>query len=175
MKKISSLLFIGSILVTMASTNVNAQSNKNSFNYSDLAFEPERSALRPVNMNAITPNAVRDFNNAFKNAVNIKWYNVPESGAVVYFTNEEIQMKSAYNKKGQWQYTLSFYDENKLSPAVRKLVKSSYYDFAISRVIEVEQDNKTIFVVYLEDATSLKTARVCNGEMEIVEDYKKSK
>lgn len=174
MKKIFSILLTASILVMAASNKISAQSMSNSFKYSESNFETSRDALKASYSNVISTKAGRNFNRIFKNVVDTRWYETP-NGSIVYFFSNGIKMKSAYSKRGHWIYTLSYYDEHKLPKDVRHAIKSIYYDYPISQVVQVDSGKERIFIVMMYDATSFKTVRVCDGEMEIVQDYQKSK
>jgi hypothetical protein len=57
---------------------------------------------------------------------------------------------------------------------IRGIVKSQYYDYTITVVDEIEERMKPlVYVVHLEDSTTLKYVRVCDREMEVLEEYKK--
>jgi hypothetical protein len=70
---------------------------------------------------------------------------------------------------------LSYYSEYKLPWYVRRLVNSVYYDFIINQVIQVEEDNQLVYMIQMEDSTSLKTVEVSDYEMKIVKDLRKAK
>jgi hypothetical protein len=55
------------------------------------------------------------------------------------------------------------------------MIKSQYYDYKITLVEEIVQTLKPlVYVVHMEDATSLKNIRVSEREMEVIEEYKKA-
>jgi hypothetical protein len=55
------------------------------------------------------------------------------------------------------------------------MIKSQYYDYKITLVEEIVQTLKPlVYVVHMEDATTLKNIRVSDREMEVVEEYKKA-
>ena len=63
--------------------------------------------------------------------------------------------------------------KKKLPADVRALVKSTYYDYTILHIDEVNvpgQENPIYFLL-LRDNKNFKTARVCGGEMEVIGDY----
>ena len=62
-----------------------------------------------------------------------------------------------------------------LPAETRKLVKSAYLDHTIAMAIEVKEDDRTIWVIRLEDTTNLIFVRVENGEIEETKHYQKSK
>ena len=79
-----------------------------------------------------------------------------------------------YNNRGQRLYTIRNYDETKLPKDVRHVVKSTYYDYAITLVQEIEDAAGTItYLVHLEGKTELINLRA-NYEMDEFEKYIKS-
>lgn len=56
-----------------------------------------------------------------------------------------------------------------------RLPKSQYYDYTITLVEEIEQPSKPlVYIVHMEDATTLKNIRVSERDMEVIEDCKKA-
>jgi hypothetical protein len=100
------------------------------------------------------------------------------------FILDDINYRVDYDKKGIWLHTIRTYNENKLPSDVRHLVKSSYYDYNIIVVQEIEipwepfMDFPTdlfTYIVHLEGKTKLINLRVSNGEMDEWEKFDKSK
>ena len=120
----------------------------------------------------VNSKALRDFKKNFKNITDEIWYSVP-SGYDAEFTENGIKNSVVYNKAGHWQYTIQHYDENSLPDAVRSIVKSQYYDCSITAVDEIQADQKTIYLVHMQDKNTWKNVRVCDGEMTLLEDYDK--
>ena len=53
-----------------------------------------------------------------------------------------------------------------LPAEVRRVVKSEYYDQKITRVLKVNQDQRTIWVIHMEDQKEFIMARVEDGQLE---------
>jgi len=81
---------------------------------------------------------------------------------------EKVVTHNFYNKKGRLLYTIDYYGEKGLPVAVRTTVKSEYYDYSIISVEEVKVQGRHIYLVDMEDAATIKTVRVEDGEMELV-------
>jgi hypothetical protein len=61
-----------------------------------------------------------------------------------------------------------------MSRDIRAQVKSTYYDYTITLVEEIEQiNNPLVYLVHLADASTWKIVSVCDGEMETVQDFRK--
>lgn|GEM_PF-3521118 len=74
-----------------------------------------------------------------------------------------------YDKKGRVRFTIDYYGEKELSREVKSIVKPVYYDYAIVSVQEVKLNGRSIYLIDLQDSNTLKTVRVADGEMELVQ------
>ena len=129
----------------------------------------------PASAVEINNKAVRNFTKDYKKATGVTWMNTSGGQFAAYFSSDNIQSLVVYNKKGNYECMLRYYKEDKLPREIRGLVKSAYYDFDIYLVTEVHRNDKIAYVVKMEDKTSWKTVKVVDGEMEVTEDYTKSK
>ena len=121
----------------------------------------------------VSMKAARDFTKTYKNATYVNWYRSGDGFVAYFIPANDVKTKVYYDKKGNYQCKVRSYAEDKLSPEIRHLVKSNYYDFNIFRVTEIQAKNKTAFIIQLEDNTSWKTIKVVDDEMEVTNDYKK--
>ncbi len=177
MKK--NFLFAGGLLALLATNHhLHAQDARDSAMYAKNEKNGRTTAAAggiedvPAR-NAISKKATRAFAGTYKTATDVKWFAVPD-GSIAYFTIDGIRNRSHYDKKGNWLYNARYYNEKKLPVAVRAEVKSTYYDYAISGVQEIQVENKTIYLLYLADEISFKTIRVCDGEMDVLESFSKT-
>ena len=123
-------------------------------------------------LNEVNTKALRYFKKLYKEINNKKWYTL-SNGYLAEFNANSSKNLVVYDKKGNWKFTISYYDEKNLPTEVRAIIKPVYYDYSISRVEEIHVDDKIIYLVHIQNETSLKTLRVCNGEMELMEDFNK--
>jgi hypothetical protein len=172
MKKIFSTL---AIVVTLATAkNASAQQDKAmAFNSPDVQKTLLLSTESSPKVDAVDVNtkALKDFNKSFKNISGEQWYKVTD-GFIASFKENEVETKVAYDQKGKWHCTVRIFGENQLPSDVRDLVKSKYYDYKILVVYEIRHDN-TVYILKIEDATTLKTLRIADGEIEIISDNSK--
>ena len=124
--------------------------------------------------NEINANAIRNFTREYKNVSNAKWFTSANGLFVAYFAGNDIRNWVYYNKKGDYEYMIRHYTQEKLPTEIRHLVKSAYYDFNIYYVAEVNTDMKIAYHIKTADKTSWKTIKVVDGEMEVTEEYVKS-
>jgi hypothetical protein len=124
-------------------------------------------------VNEVNQKAMRDFKQTFKDINNEKWYSI-KNGYLAEFSSNASKNRVVYDKKGNWKFTVSYYEEKNLPTEIRAIVKPVYYDYTISRIEEVHTNDKIIYLVHVQNDSRLKTLRVCEGEMDLIEDLPKS-
>jgi len=118
--------------------------------------------------------ALKDFKNRFSHANDVKWFILP-SGYFSYFKTDGGDDRVFYSKKGNWKYTLKFYNEHKLPKEIRAIVRSTYFDYKIRIVEEVDRADRLVYIIQLEDEKTIKNLRVTeDGKMDILSDMDKA-
>ena len=91
------------------------------------------------------------------------------------FSGDRIKTIVQYDSRRCRRYIMRVYEENKLPFDIRDMVKREYYDATITLVTEVETDKETVTYIHLQDKETWKKVRVANGEMKLVENFKKDR
>ncbi len=129
-----------------------------------------RAKTTVVRSSSANTKAANDFNKRFNNASGAWWISDNNSIAS-YFKEDGFTNKVCYDRKGNWMYSMIFYNESKLPKDVRATVKSAYYDMAIVLVKEMQTTEGKVYVVNLEDKTNIRIVKVNDeGEMETVKE-----
>jgi hypothetical protein len=150
-------------------------------------LEPQKNitaiekALIPVNDNivgigAISPKALKDFANTYKNVTGESWEKIKD-GFATRFTINGVMSTIYYNTKGRWTGSLKQYSEDKMPQNIRAIIKPEYYDYSITSVDEVENiDSHGIptYIVHLEDKNNIKLVRIYDRQMDVWEKFQKS-
>jgi len=123
-------------------------------------------------INDVSTKAQRNLARDYKNP-SATWYKLND-GFVAYFTEKEINTRVGYDKKGNYQWTIRDYAEDKLPSDIRHIVKSEYYDLNIYHIDEVKTDRSLVYIIKLEGKTTWKTVKVADGEMAVLNDYVKN-
>jgi hypothetical protein len=122
---------------------------------------------------SINTKAMKDFQARFNEASNTMWYS-DGNGLETIFTRDGYSDRVFYDKKGHWEYSLIFYNENKLPRDIRAVVKSTYYDFTITLVEEVQTPDGNAYFVHLEDDQTIKIVKLNqDGDMETFQELAK--
>ena len=90
------------------------------------------------------------------------------------FHSNGLRTIALFSKNGKLIYTIRYGSEKNLSPDLRKRVKSQYYDYSITTVTELMEDNRDIWVVNLESPTELIVVRLDGDDMEEVQRLQKT-
>ena len=134
-------------------------------------------SLSPVTVKSTTkkiPNRIwKGFSSYFSYAENPRWYTANKNYLVKYMIYDE-QNRALFTKKGNLIYNISYGYEKSLPEELRKLIKSAYYDYDITRAIKITEGGREIWVVNLETTETLILVRVEDEEMEEVQKVKKS-
>lgn len=129
--------------------------------------------MNETSINEINKKAFRNFTREHKNVPDAKWFKSANGFFVVNFISEDIGSWIYYSKKGDYEFMIRQYNEEKLPREVRHLVKTNYFDFNIYHVTEINRNSKTAFVVKIEDKTYWKTIKIVGDEMELVDAFLK--
>lgn len=133
--------------------------------------------LPPVTITAtqktIPEKVWKNFQSYFANAQDPTWYVINKEYLVKFMTDENMN-HALFTKGGHFVYHISFGYEKSLPEDVRDAVKSVYYNYDITRAIKVTDGNRLIWVINVENPKYLLLVRVENGEVEEIQQLKKS-
>jgi hypothetical protein len=156
----------GLFLVIFINANVNAQEA----NVSQKEFESTSDYAAKATAN---DRAIAKFGKFFPNASSESWTNT-KNGFAVRFTSNNMQQLVFLTKHGNVIASIKYYSEKQLPSDVRMSVRYAYPDYSIKSAREINAANSIAYLITIEDATSWKTIRIVNGDMDVYEEYKKS-
>lgn len=113
------------------------------------------------------------FSRLFKDAEAPHWFQANKNYVVNFIYNDQ-KNRAVFTKGGQMVYHLVYGEENEMPTDIRSIVKSKYYDYAIISTIMVNQDNRSIWVVNVEDKAKILVLRVEGTEMSIIDTITKT-
>jgi hypothetical protein len=131
-----------------------------------------RSRILPLA--EVNIHAARDFSKKFKDATDVIWVD-GTAGPSVYFKQDGISMRATYNRLGNREYSLKYYDESGMRKDLRHLVKSTYYDYSILQVTEIERNESISYLVKMQNDKEYLTVKVIEGEMYPYEKMSRAK
>lgn len=153
------------LLQACASSRTNSQSNPTGSPAGIPEILPTAAESgNTVYRNDIHIRAVRHFKKTYPGVEDERWY-VIRNGFMAKYKAGDINLRIDYDQYGRWLYSIRYYTEKKLPRAVRHQVKSTWYDYAISSVEEIEINKQLIYVVHIHEGNDWKIIRVCDNEM----------
>jgi len=111
------------------------------------------------------------FDKDFKGAVNARWFEINKR-YLVKFISQDQRNTALYNKRGSLIYHIAYGTEKNLPVNVRNQIKAQYPKASITNVIYVNQDNRRIWVVNLEEGRELVLTRFEDDQLDEVERIK---
>jgi hypothetical protein len=119
-------------------------------------------------------NIKTEFDKMFSGSENVRWENVGKN-FLAKFSMGDVQKRALLNPKAQLVYEITYGTEKHLPTSIRKNVKRNYVEYKITAATHIEEANRKIWVINLEDEASYVIVRVENDEFEEVKVYTKSK
>jgi hypothetical protein len=165
---------IAAIGLMLATNIVNGQYASNDVPSKRIASSVRSFSMSNIEKNDFSRKAAEDLAKSFKNVSGETWIKSP-GGYYVRFIVNDIDHLVFYDKRGNRLYTIRNYDETKMPGDIRHMVKSTYYDYNIRLVQEIENNlNNIAYIVHLEGKTQWINVRVHDGEMDEFEKNNKS-
>lgn len=122
----------------------------------------------------INARAHKDFEVRFNQVDDARWFYDPKVGFISYFVRGGYGNRVIYDKKGRWLYSLIMYSEDGLPRDIRAQIKSTYFDFAITLVEEVQTTKGTEYVVYLTDKSTIRILKLNrDGDIQTLQEMEK--
>lgn len=131
--------------------------------------------LPPVTVTAATnveKAVTSSFDRSFPDALDAQWFRMSKKYLVRFMMTDQ-QNSALMKTDGQIVYHIAYGYEKDLPSDVRMIVRTHYPDFSITKAITVKEQDRTIWVVNLEDKKKLILARIEEGELEEVGNYNK--
>ncbi|MDB5022506.1 MAG: hypothetical protein JWP78_261 [Mucilaginibacter sp.] len=125
------------------------------------------------NKTVVSQKVSDSFDQLFKGAVAPKWFQY-DKNYIVDFIMDDQKNKAAFTKNGRLVYHMIFGNEKQMPADIRAIVKSKYFDYAISSTLKVSIDEKSAWIINIEDPEQFFVLRVVDGVMDVLDRVKKS-
>ena len=152
MKQMLSLLF--GLLVMSGSMPLRAQKQDNSYLLN----------LHTIGSSGAAVRAVRDFLKREGDGKEEKWYRTKQ-GFLAEFDQGGRVGQYFYDQKGNWGYSILTFGERGLPDEIRRLVRSTYFEYSILWVKQVTGVQGFSYVVHIDNTGSWKELLIHDGEM----------
>lgn len=114
---------------------------------------------------------IRSFLHSFTGATEVKW-SLDNGRYFASFNQNNKLCKALFDGTGGLIFSLRYGTEKDLPRDVRKLIKSTYFDYAIDVVTEVDTMDRKAWVVNLSDSDNLIVVSVQEGSLQELHHYK---
>ena len=96
---------------------------------------------------------------------------VGAKGYTVHSVIDGRESTTAYNKKGHWLYTIQRYSTDNLDKNIIDKVRDVYDNYGVTGIQKIEQPGAdAVYVINLENKTSIKIVRLVNDDVELMKD-----
>jgi hypothetical protein len=117
----------------------------------NLSYSQDRgvTTLAPVTVTTanttadVSQKVVKAFKAAFKDAEDQRWFKLNKDFLVKFIMNQQ-QNNALFRKNGFMIYHLTFGGEKNLPADIRKIIKPNYYDYNITKVVNVNEADRNI-------------------------------
>jgi hypothetical protein len=134
--------------------------------------QTNKALSNPIPINNINAKVLRSFHDSYGEVPDTKWFKA-DDGFGVMFKHNRMSKTIYYKLNGSVDAEIFYYSEDQLPRQERDLVKSHFYDYAITYVTEVHKNGATAFYVKVEDASNIKTIKIVEEEWEVTENLVK--
>lgn len=127
-----------------------------------------------ANVDPITGNVLNAFRSEFKDAKNVSWKSLDESGLYqATFTYLNSELNAFYNPEGELVATARYISSDKLPILVTKAISERYPNHVIKNVIEHNANGATTYhVTLLGEKSSLIVSGSPSGNLSVFKKVK---
>ncbi|MBC7829462.1 MAG: hypothetical protein H7122_17075 [Chitinophagaceae bacterium] len=137
----------------------------------DSSVSPATGSAYSTDLSSLSGKVLKNFKKNFRDVSDLR-INTFENHTYVYCITNGIINRIRYDKRGNWNYTIRYYEEKLLPQEIRKQVRVHFLDFEISGVTEVTVGDKTAYLVRIQSVDTWKTVKIIEDEMTIVESFR---
>jgi hypothetical protein len=125
-----------------------------------------------ISPKSVVSQKVKDaFRRDFQGALNPRWYQVNQN-YLVKFVRQDQKNNALYNKHGYIVYHIAYVNKNNLPQQIRDQIKEKYSNCKIITAMQVNQENRSMWMVNLKLRKQLILVREEDGELSEMERHK---
>lgn len=182
MKKLLIAYLAGSFFITTASYAATAQYGKMFIASSGkptqvypIRYENVGTLINALGETVVNTKALANFNSEYAGTKDAQWSATSNGGFVCRFTFKNLLNRAFYSKNGNWEVTMTEYTEENLPRDIRSQIKSTYYDYTIQFVQELNfvKDLKKIYLIQIQDSNTILFLRIDDDGLEVVKEINK--
>jgi len=133
-------------------------------------FGGERDRVNSnVPLNEINIHAFRHFRKRWPAVTGESWIK-GQDGYTVSFTENSLRCQARFDARGGFLYSLRYYCGATISGDLAGLIQRTYPGYIIDVVTEITNGEKVLYLVKVENSSSVKTLSVSEGKVEVFEE-----
>jgi hypothetical protein len=143
-----------SILLLLATTIACAQTRE------------EFSSLVLLDQSKVNPNVIKSFEQRFKTATMLSWYQAKENNLLVKYNQNDQTQYAVFSSKGTLIRQFTYGVERDLPLEIKNLFAAKYWKGNVVNVANVKQDYRDIWIIYAQQGDHSFAVKIENGELE---------
>lgn len=120
----------------------------------------------------VSKEVARSFDAYFPNVSQAQWVKMDQNYLVKFMTKDQTN-RALFDKYGSLIYHIRYGNESNLPDDIRYQVKSRYKDYNITSVLFVNQEDRNVWVINVENSKNLVILRSEEGQVDKVDSYNK--
>jgi hypothetical protein len=132
---------------------------------------PHGSAIHSnVPLNEIKVRAYRHFRKNFPAISDETWFKY-DQGYLVSFVINSWRNQVHYDTRGFFLYSVKYYTGAAIDRETGSMIKKKFPDYQIDVVTEINNGEKTFYLVIIKNPAFVKTISICEGTVGIIKEF----
>jgi hypothetical protein len=132
--------------------------------------DPGNNFFSNVPINELSPAAYRRFHRRFREVPTGEYWFKYDQGYQVSFTLDQHREFAYFDHSGMFLYTLKYYDGKDLPRDMEWVVKQKFPDYKIDVVTEVNDGQKTFFMLQIISPDKIKELTFVDGRIDVINE-----
>jgi hypothetical protein len=135
-----------------------------------LYSDPGDNFFSNVPINELSVKAYRRFHRRFHEVTSAEYWFKSAQGYKVSFTEDEHHHFAYFDPGGTFQYSLAYYDGKEVPRETGEFVNRRFPDYKIDVVTEVNDGQRTYYLVQIKNPRYIKVLTVADGRLDIIKE-----
>ncbi|HUB61961.1 MAG TPA: hypothetical protein VL978_14705 [Puia sp.] len=132
--------------------------------------DPGNNFFSNVPINELSPKAYRRFHRRFREVPTGEyWFKYPD-GYQVSFLLDQHREFAYFDQGGMFRYSLRYYDGKEAPKEMEAFVKRRFPDYRIDVMTEVNDGQKTFYMLQIMNPDKIKVVTVADGRIDIINE-----
>lgn len=129
-------------------------------------LKEEPSSLFMLNASQVHPTVVKSFEQKFKNATVVSWYQAKENNVLVKYSQNAQTQYALFKANGNLIRQFTYGTERNLPIEIKNVFKGRYWKGTVVNVANVKEASRNIWIIYAEQDNHPFAVKIEDGEVE---------